>query len=746
MVRVRPSCRVPSPPARAPRGRAGVCGGPGWLRTAATPAGTLRGVLAGLLAWLLALASPAAADPLPREAIAALVMPPFSVGEPVNDRGVWQLLNSGGAHAGYVFETEPLAPLPGFSGSPINVLVTLDLAGNFLDARLISHNEPIFVSGLGEAPFHKFFEQYRGHSIATPMVVGSPYGTSGAGSGLVALDGVTKATASVRVAHESILAATLAVAREKMQGVASAPPAAPDPDHDEALTWDDLVAQGIARNLRVTNAEVDKAFAGTRFADADPEAAADPAGLYLDLWLIDIGPPAVARAVLDRDGLRELERLRRVAPQDEPLLVIDAGRHGLVSADFVRNTAPDRLTAVQDGLPVALRDADLVFDTAPGVPLGAAMVLRTDRRLGFDPTRDWVLQVQAVRTRGSFQPEVGSVHLDLVYAAPERFFLRAEPPRPLPPWREALWNRRVDLLALAAVLGAVFLLLGPGEKRLVRLAAFRPARLAILAGVTAFVGYWGQGQLSIVTVLGAIRAAWDGASFAFLLYDPFSLMVWAAAGIGFVLWGRGLFCGWLCPFGALQEFAHHAGRALRLPVAEPSAAWDRRLKSVKYLLLAGLVATVFLAPGQVDTVAELEPFKTAITTHFVRPAPYVAYAVAWLVLGAFTFRGFCRYVCPLGAVMVLGGLLRRRDWIARRADCGAPCQLCRVRCRYGAISRSGRVEYAECFQCLDCVKIHDDPGLCVPRVLAARGRRGATAVPPAARPIAAAAPAGAAAP
>ena len=58
-----------------------------------------------------------------------------------------------------------------------------------------------------------------------PMVVGTPYGEAGDGSALVYLDGVTKATASVRIAHESLLAATREVARDKMQGIASAPPA-----------------------------------------------------------------------------------------------------------------------------------------------------------------------------------------------------------------------------------------------------------------------------------------------------------------------------------------------------------------------------------------------------------------------------------------------------------------------------------------------------------------------------------------
>ena len=108
-----------------------------------------------ILLWLI-LAGPLSAEPLSRGDIEPFVAPPYALGEPVNEMGVWSLLNSGGADAGYVFETGPMAPLPGFSGAPINILVLLDLQGTFIDARLISHNEPIFVSGLGEAPFHKF--------------------------------------------------------------------------------------------------------------------------------------------------------------------------------------------------------------------------------------------------------------------------------------------------------------------------------------------------------------------------------------------------------------------------------------------------------------------------------------------------------------------------------------------------------------------------------------------------------------
>ncbi|MBU1837434.1 MAG: 4Fe-4S binding protein, partial [Alphaproteobacteria bacterium] len=238
-----------------------------------------------------------------------------------------------------------------------------------------------------------------------------------------------------------------------------------------------------------------------------------------------------------------------------------------------------------------------------------------------------------------------------------------------------------------------------------------------------FIGWWGQGQLSIVTVLGVIRTGVFGGSLNFLAYDPFGTLVWIVAILGFVLWGRGLFCGWLCPFGALQEFAHHLGRLLRLPQWEVSRAWDQRLKWIKYVLLAGLIATIFIAPDSTDKVAEIEPFKTAITVFFVRDWYYVLYAAFWLILGMVTFKGFCRYVCPLGAFMAIGGMIRTRSWIPRRADCGSPCQLCKVKCKYGAIKQTGEIQYDECFQCLDCVTIHDDPAQCVPLILAARGKR-----------------------
>jgi len=649
------------------------------------------------------------------------------LGEALNDQGVWQLLNSGGAEAGYVFETEPMAPLPGFSGAAINVLVVLDLEGRFLDVQLISHNEPIFVSGLPEHLFYDFFKQYRGHSISDSLVVGSPYGSGSDGSALVYLDGVTKGTASIRIAHESILAATLKVAREKMNGIATGPPAFPDPDYTEDLTWSDLVDQGIVTRKTVSNREMDEYFAGTLWEDDDPQAQENPDALYLDLWVVDIGAPSVAKAVLSPDGFQELQQFMSISTTDEPVLVIETARHGLVTDAFVRNTAPDLISAEQGGFPIAFRDSDIFVDLNNAVPEalqdGAALILRTDRRLGFDPTAEWILRIKALRAHGSFQPQIGSATLELPHITPDRFYARIEPVTPSPPWVDALRNRQTDLIILSVFLIGLLAVLGLRLNRLAGHRHFTAIRLGILAFVVGFIGWWGQGQLSIATPLAVGRTALEGGSYGFLLYDPFSLVIWAVTIIGFVLWGRGLFCGWLCPFGALQEFAHHLGRLLRLPQIEPSALWDNRLKWLKYIVLAVLVYFLFTAPARLDKAIEVEPFKTAITTFFIREWYYVAYAVGLLLLSMVLFKGFCRYVCPLGAVMAIGGLLRGRKWIDRRSACGSPCQLCKVKCSYGAIKKTGEIQYSECFQCLDCVTIHDDPKQCVPLILAARERK-----------------------
>ena len=129
-----------------------------------------------------------------------------------------------------------------------------------------------------------------------------------------------------------------------------------------------------------------------------------------------------------------------------------------------------------------------------------------------------------------------------------------------------------------------------------------------------------------------------------------------------------------------------------------------------------MVLAAFHAPTTLGTVAEVEPFKTAISLKFDRSWPYVAYAVGLLIVGLFVERAFCRFLCPLGAMLTIGGKLRLGNPLKRREECGSPCQLCSRRCPIQAITPTGQIRMDECFYCLDCQVIYHDAHSCPPLI------------------------------
>ena len=223
-----------------------------------------------------------------------------------------------------------------------------------------------------------------------------------------------------------------------------------------------------------------------------------------------------------------------------------------VSEEFVRNTSPDWISAAQGGFPVAMRDADLIIELHEDLPdalheavdFGAGLILRTDRRLGFDPASEWTTGGRSpCANTGCSSPKSARSRSPRPMPPMTRFFKRPVVQAPNPPWLEALRGRDRWILPLPAWRVSALLV---GAATLSAKAAWRGWRnsrrcgWALLAVMTGFVGFWGQGQLSIVTPLAtALRTALEGGSFAFLIYDSFSLVIWGFAILGLFLWGRG---------------------------------------------------------------------------------------------------------------------------------------------------------------------------------------------------------------
>ena len=675
---------------------------------------------AGVLALLLG-ASPVHAGVMTQAELARRFPAPLTVGERDAELPIWPLFREGGSGselAGYVFESGDLAPIPGFSGVPVNLLVAIDPAGRFIGVEVLSQHEPVFQYGLGEAPLFEFVKQYQGVSLKQNIrIETNSRQARQPDAGGVSIDGISRATVSVRIINESVLAAALLVSRRKLgfgAGKGGSSIARVRTDRPETLSFQRQLEDGVLRHLRVTNAQMEKLNAGSDGARLDEEALRQPDAIFIDLYLACVSVPAVARSLLSAASLAKLAPW--LEQGDQAILVISSGRHRVPGDDFTRGGIPERLLLRQHQLAIDMRDLDLDLKLVPGlgVPADASLaVFRIPAEAGLDPGAAFDFTVPVTRSKGQFYPERIARELPVSYQIPSRFLIAAAGGAS---WHDAWQARRLDLLILVCGLVVLALALSRPRKLSGNARRFQWFRGAYLLFTIGFIGYHAQAQLSIVNLTGVIQALASGRSLAFLLHDPLTVALWGFVVVSLLLWGRGTFCGWLCPFGALQECAGKLARLCSLPQWKVSRAMDARLKRLKYVALALILASA-LTGVAVDTLVELEPFKTAITLNFVRAWPYAAYALALLAISVFIHKFFCRYLCPLGAALALLGRFRLLDWIPRRSECGRPCQTCRHRCDYQAIAPDGKVAYDECFQCMDCVVIHESAQRCAPRLL-----------------------------
>ncbi len=101
------------------------------------------------------------------------------------------------------------------------------------------------------------------------------------------------------------------------------------------------------------------------------------------------------------------------------------------------------------------------------------------------------------------------------------------------------------------------------------------------------------------------------------LVDPLIFILWGFVALTLLLWGRGVYCGWLCPFGALQELIQDCPAAEDSRNTIPDVVHER-LTAMKYVIFVALFGLSLQSIGYAARAAEVEPFKTAIVMHFNR--------------------------------------------------------------------------------------------------------------------------------
>lgn len=605
---------------------------------------------------------------------------------------------------GYVVLSTDVTDTPAYSGKPVVTLIGLTPQGHFAGIKILKHSEPILLLGIPESALTKFNDQYLGQFVGANIEIGR----SRPEEDMIGLDAISGATVTVIAQNQVMMMSGAAVGRQVGILEATVRPQANFADRGRKLDWATLVKEGAVQRLTVMPEQVGL------------PRSSEP---FIDLWYGYLNHPEVGRAIMGETGWRDL--MARIKEGEHALFVIrTGGNESFKGSGFVRGGIYDRVQLRQGQDVFTFRDLDyynLYGVSAPGAPSfneSAIFIVRSPAFSGAFPWKFIFLGNRIDRETGART----FVNFDREYWLPSAYLEGGRPvvKKPDAPWVRVWKTRAVEIGLFAALLIAVAAVYANRDaltRRSTRknkwpVNAFKYSAWIISIG---FVGFGLLAQPSITQVLTWFHSLLFQWQWELFLTDPFIFLFWIFIILTVFVWGRGLFCGWLCPFGSLSELLYKVGRAIglkRFQFALPMK-WHNRLKWVKYAVFFGLLAVSMFSMGLAEKLAEVEPFKTTFLVGlFNRSWPYTLFAAGLLGLSIFMERPFCKYLCPLGAALAMPSTFR---WfgLRRKQECDS-CKACAVGCGSLAIDEKGRIDHRECMLCLDCMVLYTDEHACPP--------------------------------
>lgn len=638
----------------------------------------------------------------------------------------------GDKRLGYVFLNSDFFSSVGYSGKPIHVLLSIDNDGVVRGAKLVKHSEPIVLIGIPERKITAVIDGYVGLDI--PARLATP--------GEHRVDIISGATVTIMVIDDSILRSAIKVAR--IYGLGGLKPAAKKPagprreiDMSQAgvAGWTSLAGEGSVRRLELTVGNINRAFEG--LGDAEAAARPEPGSpdeTFIDLYAALVTVPTIGRSLLGEDEYRNLEQ--KLAPGRASVLVMGRGRYSFKGSGYVRGGIFDRLQLIQGETSVRFHDRDhkrlRAVDAAGAPDFKEVDLFYIPEGATFNPAEPWRLELLVARPTGPTRKAY--LTFDLGYTPPDKYLKTVAPLAPAegeiaigadgePPLWQRLWIQKAWQVVILAVAISILTVAFFFQNTLTLYPRFVEGfRIGFLVFTLFWIGYYANAQLSVVNVMTFFNSMRTDFHWEYFLMEPLIFVLWCSVAASLLYWGRGAYCGWLCPFGALQELTNRIAKLLRVPQFTVPWGLHERLWPVKYMIFMVLFGISIYSLTLGEQLAEVEPFKTAIVLKFMRPWPYLLFAGVLLGIGLFVERFYCRYLCPLGAALAIPGRLRMFDWLRRYRDCGAPCQRCANDCMVQAIHPEGNINPNECLYCMHCQMLYHNDQLC-PVMIARRVRR-----------------------
>ncbi len=617
---------------------------------------------------------------------------------------------------GYVFLSTDIVDIPAYSGKPVVTLMGMDTKGIITGVKILKHSEPILLVGIPEGELTKFTKQYLGKFVGDKIEIGASR------EGYIGVDAISGATVTVIAENQVILRSGYDVAKQAGIIKTKPRPAAKFTPIDEQLSWSVLMKQGLVQRLKVDAGDVGIASVG-----GEP---------YIDMHFGYLNVPTVGKSILGEYGYRRL--MGDLKATDHAFFVIASGSTSFKGSGFVRGGIYDRIQVAQEHDSFTFRDTDyfnLYSIEAPGAPSYRESGIFIVRGGNFSPAYPWSLVFLA----NKLDRETGArtfINFDREYWLPDRYLEGGRPAfeRPDPTWLRVWKARKIEIglfvLWLLAVAGVY-----SQRDKLVRRSNHKDKRWVMVPKYffwltsIGFVGFYAMAQPSITHVLTWFHSLVYQWKWELFLSDPIIFIFWWFIIVSVFVWGRGLFCGWLCPYGALSEVAYNIAGKLGLKrfQFQLSKPLHDKLKWTKYVVFAVLLAVSFYAMGTAEKMAEVEPFKTTFLVGvWNRTWPFVLFWAALFVAALFMERPFCKYVCPLGAGLGIPSRFRFFS-LKRKKEC-TTCKACAKGCSQLAIDDKGRIDGSECLLCQDCMVMYYDKHACPP-LAAERKRREKAGLP-----------------
>ena len=624
---------------------------------------------------------------------------------------------------GYAYITSDFVGTTGYSGKPIHMMVAIDLEGKLLRAELVEHHEPIVLIGIPESKIRVMTEAYIGMDIVAEAAA------EGVGHDVEIISG---ATVTIMIIDDSVVRASIKVARALGLGGLDNSAAERGPTHvlnmneTEVYDWGTLVGDGSVRRLTIDVGQINEAFTATGDPRVERYAEkGEPEDTYIDLNLALVSAPGIGLSLLGENEYNNLTEWMEEG--DNAIMLTGRGIYSFKVSGYVRGGIFDRIQLVQGDVSVRFRDRQnrrIRVVAAEGAPGFTEMdVFKIPAEAGFDPTKPFRIQLLTQRPVGAIEKTF--LTYDLGYNLPPRYLTAlAAPQAPVleesqsdADARSLLWKRiwkskKVEiglLIGMLTVLTGVFFFQFQATRHARVFYWFRMSFLAVTLG---YLGFSQNAQLSVVNLMALGASLRDGFGWDAFLMDPLVFILWVSVAVTILFWGRGGYCGWLCPFGAMQEITNQIARFFKVPQWTLPWGLHERLWPLKYMIFLGLFGISLVSMSVAEHYAEIEPFKTSIILKFAREWPFVLFATVVLGIGLFIERFYCRYLCPLGAALAIPGRLRMFDWLKRYKECGSPCQTCAKECFVQAIHPTGEINPNECLSCLHCQVDYQDHDIC----------------------------------